>query len=144
MKKAGAMAVFSLAGAAQAQDSTPAAGTAGGDAGQRFGAILRLRGEVSATAADGSQMRALREGDRVYVGERVNASATSEALVRTEDAGLLAVRPGSSFLAERFVAEGRPTDNLSLRLFAGSIRMITGWVGRSNRAGLSGMVAALS
>ena len=117
-------------GTALAQDTAAAINT-----GQRFGAILRLRGEVSATTADGSQVRALREGDRVFVGERVNASAASEAVLRTEDAGLLAVRPGSSFLAERFVAEGGASDSLSLRLFAGSIRMITGWVGRSNRAG---------
>ena len=119
-----------LTGAALAQGSTT-----GADTGQRFGAILRLRGEVTATTTDGTQMRALREGDRVYVGERVNASASSEAMLRTEDAGLLALRPGSSFLAERFVAEGSPSDSLSLRIFAGSIRMITGWIGRSNRTG---------
>jgi len=105
------------------------------DAEQRFASVLRMRGEVSATTTDGSRVRVLREGDRVFVGERVSASAASEAVLRTEDAGLLAVRPGGVFVAERFAAEGKPTDNLSLRLFMGSIRMVTGWIGHTNRAG---------
>jgi hypothetical protein len=105
------------------------------DAGQRFASVLRMRGEISATTTDGTQVRVLRQGDRVYVGERVNAGASSEAVLRTEDAGLLAVRPGGVFLAERYAAEGKPTDTLSLRILVGSVRMITGWIGHSNRAG---------
>jgi len=127
---------YGMAGPAMAQNTTePASAASAADAGQRFAAVLRMRGEVSATTADGSQVRVLRPGDRVYVGERVNANASSEAVLRTEDAGLLAVRPGGVFVAERFAAEGKPTDNLSLRILMGSVRMVTGWIGHSNRAG---------
>ena len=128
------MVVCGMTGAARAQNTPVPAATAA-DAGQRFAAVLRMRGEVSATTTDGSQVRVLRPGDRVYVGERVNAGASSEAVLRTEDAGLLAVRPGGVFVAERFAAEGKPTDNLSLRILMGSVRMVTGWIGHSNRAG---------
>jgi hypothetical protein len=124
----------SVAGTALAQVA-PAPATTAADAGQRFAAVLRMRGEVSATSPDGSQVRPLRLGDRVYVGERVNAGASSEAVLRTEDAGLLALRPGGVFLAERYAADGKPTDNLSLRILMGSVRMVTGWIGHSNRAG---------
>ena len=124
----------SVAGTALAQ-LAPAPATTAADAGQRFAAVLRMRGEVSATSPDGSQVRPLRLGDRVYVGERVNAGASSEAVLRTEDAGLLALRPGGVFLAERYAADGKPTDNLSLRILMGSLRMVTGWIGHSNRAG---------
>ena len=119
---------------AQAQ-TTPSPGAPSADAQQRFASVMRMRGEVSASSTDGSRVRVLREGDRVFVGERVTASPASEAVLRTEDAGLLAVRPGGVFVAERFVAEGKPTDALSLRILMGSIRMVTGWIGHSNRAG---------
>lgn len=126
---------ITLAGAAMAQTTTSLPASTVADAGQRFASVLRLRGEVSATSTDGTQVRVLRPGDRVYVGERVHAGGSSEAVLRTEDAGLLAVRPGGVFLAERYAAEGKPTDNLSLRILTGSVRMITGWIGHSNRAG---------
>lgn len=123
-----------VAAPALAQDPAAAA-TSGSDAAQGFASVWRMRGAVSATAADGRRVRLLREGDRVFVGERVSAAASSEAVLRTEDAGLLAVRPGGEFLAERYAAEGRATDHLSLRIFMGSVRLITGWIGHSNRAG---------
>lgn len=122
-------------GASTAPAQTTAPPSTGSDAEQRFASVLRLRGEVQARSTDGSRARALREGDRVFVGETVSAGAASEAVLRTEDAGLLAVRPGAVVVAERFVAEGKPTDSLSLRLLMGSIRMVTGWIGHSNRAG---------
>ena len=123
-----------LSGVGMAQSTSAPAGPSN-EAGPRFASVMRTRGEVSATTPDGARVRVLREGDRVFVGERVNAGASSEALLRTEDAGWLAVRPGAAFLAERYVAEGQANDSLSLRLLMGSVRMITGWIGHSNRAG---------
>ena len=99
----------------------------------RFAVVWRLRGDVSATR--GSAQRKLREGDPVYVGERVRAAAQAEAVLRTEDAGVVAVRPGTEFVAERFAAEDKPTDSLTIRLVTGSLRVISGWISRTNRSG---------
>lgn len=111
-----------------------AAGTPG-QAGQRFAVVWRLHGEVTASRGEAGKPRTLRVGDLVFVGESVRATASAEALLKTDDAGWLAVRPGAVFVAERFVAEGRPNDEFALRIVVGALRMITGWVGRSNRDG---------
>lgn len=126
---------FILAGIALPIQSSSAAETAAAnpDAGKRFATVLRVRGEVVATG--GGKERVLREGDAVHVGERVRAPALAEAVLKTEDAGFLAIRPNTDFVAERYAAEDKPTDNFTVRLFTGSLRLVTGWLGRTNRAG---------
>lgn len=102
--------------------------------GLRFATVLRMHGDVTAVAASSGKERKLSEGDAVFVGDRVRAAPTAEAVLKTGDAGMIAVRPGGDFVAERFAAEGKRTDSLTVRLFGGSLRMITGWIGRINGA----------
>jgi hypothetical protein len=127
--------VCMLMGAALPIQSASAAETvaANPDTGKRFGTVLRVRGEV--VASSGGKERTLREGDAVHVGERVRTPALAEAVLKTEDAGFLAIRPSTDFVAERYAAEDKPTDNFTVRLFTGSLRLVTGWLGRTNRAG---------
>lgn len=103
------------------------------DPGKRFATVWRIRGEVAATGA--GKERRLREGDPVYVGERVRAASLGEAVLKTDDAGIVAIRPGTEFVAERFAADDKPTDSLTVRLFTGSLRVISGWIARTNRSG---------
>ena len=109
----------------------PAAAAAAG--GKRFATVLRIRGEL--TASGGGSERKLREGDVVHVGEKVRAPALAEAVLKTDDAGMVAVRPSTEFVAERFAAEDKPTDSFSVRLLTGSLRVISGWISRTNRSG---------
>jgi hypothetical protein len=111
--------------------------------GAKFATVWRIRGEVAASRANASNPRKLREGDAVYVGERVRAAAEAEAVLRTEDAGVVAVRPGTEFIAEKFAAEDKPTDSFTLRLVTGSLRVISGWLGQTNR-GAHNIVTASS
>jgi hypothetical protein len=111
------------------------AAAANPDAGKRFAIVLRVRGEVVASGGSTGKERTLREGDAVHVGERVRAPALAEAVLKTEDAGFLAIRPNTDFVAERYAAEDKPTDNFTVRLFTGSLRLVSGWLGRTNRAG---------
>ena len=115
--------------------SAPESRTAAADSGKRFATVLRIRGEVVASGGSSGKSRQLREGDAVYVGERVRAPALAEAVLKTEDAGFIAIRPNTEFVAERFAAEDKPTDSLAVRLVTGSLRVISGWIGRTNRAG---------
>ena len=101
---------------------------------RRFASVWRLRGDITATTADSGKVRSLREGDPVFVGERIRAASSGEGVLKTDDAGFIAVRPGAEFLAEKFAAHGKATDNFSLRLVTGALRVITGWVGKLNRA----------
>jgi hypothetical protein len=103
--------------------------------GKRFATVSRIRGEVAASSA--GKERKLREGDLVYVGERVRATALGEAVLQTDDAGMVAIRPSTEFVAERFAADDKPTDGLTVRLLTGSLRVISGWIARTNRSGHS-------
>jgi hypothetical protein len=100
----------------------------------RFATVWRISGEVTATAGETGPTRILRQNDMIFVGERIRAGAAGEAVLKTEDAGVIAIRPQAEFFAEQFAAEGRPTDNFSLRLIKGGLRLVTGWIGRNNRA----------
>lgn len=100
-----------------------------------FGEVWRIRGEVSADSPKNGNSKLLKEGDKVFVGEHLRASTTGEAVIKTLDAGILAVRPGGDVLTERFSAKGEAKDNWGLRLLKGSIRVVTGWIGRVNRSG---------
>jgi hypothetical protein len=124
----GAALPIQSASAAEAAAANP-------DAGKRFATVLRVRGEVVASGGSAGKERTLREGDAVYVGERVRAPALAEAVLKTEDAGFLAIRPNTDFVAERYAAEDKPTDNFTVRLLTGSLRLVSGWLGRTNRAG---------
>jgi hypothetical protein len=95
------------------------------DIGKPFANVWRLRGDVFITEKFGAQ-RKLQEGGSILVGETVRAGANSEVILKTGDAGIVAVRPGAEFVAERFAAEGKPSDRQILRLLKGSLRVITG------------------
>jgi hypothetical protein len=105
------------------------------ETGKRFATVWRIRGDVATSGGQSGSGRKLREGDVVYVGERVRAANLGEAVLKTDDAGIVAVRPSTEFVAERFAAEDKPTDSLSVRLFTGSLRVISGWIARTNRSG---------
>lgn len=118
---------FSASTAAVAEDTLPS-----GDLGKPFAQVWRLQGDVFATSKLGIPRR-LREGATVHVGEQVKAGSNGEAVLKTSDAGIVAVRPNAEFVAERYAAEGKPTDRQVLRLITGSLRVITGWIARFNR-----------
>ncbi len=109
------------------------ASSANTDSGKPFATVWRLRGDVYATGKLGVP-RKLREGGTVYVGEKVHATPNSEAVLKTGDAGIVAVRPGAEFVPERFAAEGKSSDHQILRLITGSLRVISGWISQLNRS----------
>lgn len=97
-----------------------------------FANVSRLRGDVYVTGKSGAP-RKLQEGSSVYVGEQVKAAPNGEAVLKTADAGVVAVRPGAEFVMERFSAEGKSSDHQVVRLISGSLRIISGWIGKLNR-----------
>jgi hypothetical protein len=115
-----AMACLFLSHVAQAQ-------TAGQS---RFASVYQIHGVVTASNASSNSTRELRAGDVVYVGEVIRASASSEAVLKTDDAGVIAVRPNAIFAIEKFAAKGNASDGQSLRILSGALRLITGWVGK--------------
>jgi hypothetical protein len=101
--------------------------------GQRFGSVYKIIGLVVATDSAGNTKRELKQGDAVFVGEQFRAAGTGEAVIRTDDAGIIAVRPNASFVMDQFTANGNAEDALTVRILTGALRMITGWTGHYNK-----------
>jgi hypothetical protein len=99
----------------------------------RFAVVHRVHGDVRAIASKGAAARRLHEGDVVRVGERVKAASSAEAVLIAGDASMIGVRPNANFVAESFTAQGRGGDRLALRLIGGGLRVITGWIGHTDR-----------
>lgn len=99
----------------------------------RFASVYKVTGSVVATDATSGKKRPLQQGDPVYVGEQVRAGANGEAVLRTDDAGVIAVRPNAAFVMEQFSANGDSQDKFSVRILTGALRMITGWTGLFNK-----------
>ena len=118
-----------LGTAAAAEPDASAAATT-----TRFATVTRIRGEITATKGQAGPARTLGEGDVVFVGERIRTGVTAEAVLKTEDAGFIALRPRADFVMERYAAQGTATDVSELRLIAGGLRVISGWISRTNRA----------
>ena len=110
------------------------------DQGNRFATVYKISGSVVAVDTSGAR-RELRQGDIVRVGDVIQASSTGEAVLRTDDAGIVAVRPNASFVMERFLAKGRADDQFALRIFTGALRLITGWTGLRNKENYRVMTA---
>lgn len=104
------------------------------DQGKLFASTWRIKGEVFASSKPGSS-RKLTEGSPIYVGEQIRTSTTGEAVFKTADNGLVAIRPGAEFIPEQFSAQGKPNDRQIVRLITGSLRLITGWIAKYNRDG---------
>lgn len=96
---------------------------------ERFGSVYRINGSIAAVDAATGGIRELKSGDVLNVGDQVRAAPNGEAIVRTDDAGFIAVRPNAVFTMERFSAKGNDADRLSLRIITGALRLITGWIG---------------
>ncbi len=103
--------------------------TAGSDTGKPFATVWRIRGDVFA----GDKARKLGENDVVMVGETVRAAANGEAVLKTSDAGMVAIRPNAEFIAERYAADGKASDHQVLRLMTGALRLISGKIAQINR-----------
>jgi hypothetical protein len=97
-----------------------------------FATVLRVSGTVTATSADATVVRTLRQDDAIYAGERVQAQPGAEALLQTADSGYVAVRPSAAFVVEHFSAEKKSTDHVYLRIIRGGLRLVTGWIGKLN------------
>jgi hypothetical protein len=102
---------------------------------QSYAKVLRLSGSVTAESGGAANPRKLKIGDPVHVGEKIQADGNSEAVLQTADAGYIALRPTGIFLVEQFAANKKDSDSMSIRLFQGGLRIVTGWVGKLNPMG---------
>lgn len=95
------------------------------------GQIELLEGGVSILDAAGkSRVPAL--GSFLQEGDTVVTGHDGELHAHMEDEGYIAVRPNARLKINAYSARADKSDNVALALLKGSIRSITGWVGKKN------------
>ena len=94
------------------------------------GRFERIEGAVTVLDAAGAKRTAV-AGAPVGVGERVETQTGATAHVTLADGGMLVVRPDSSVVVLQYRAQAKPDDGASLSLLRGALRMVTGWLGKT-------------
>lgn len=92
-------------------------------------------GEVSVTGSDG-QARSVRRGSVVQEGDVITTTRRGSAQLKMADGAALAVRPRSAVRIDAYQYRNQPKKDRSfLSLLRGTLRSITGLIGRNNREG---------
>jgi hypothetical protein len=94
------------------------------------GMVVASRGEVIAMSDGGS--RELKQGDFVYVNDEILTSDRSFAVLQFTDGAKVTVRPDSTLIIEQYLYAGNATDEATLNLVSGGLRVITGAMAKTN------------
>ena len=94
------------------------------------GMVIASRGTVIATANEDS--RELKQGDFVYVSDEILTSARSFAVLQFTDGAKVTVRPDSNLIIEAYLYAGNDSDEATLNLVSGGLRIITGAMAKTN------------
>jgi hypothetical protein len=96
-----------------------------------YGQIELLQGSVSIVDAKGLG-RTPKVDDRIFVGETIVTGRNGELHVRTDDNGFVAFRANTRMKIESYSAQGDKDDNMVVSLLYGTLRSVTGWIGKFN------------
>jgi hypothetical protein len=94
------------------------------------GMVVASRGEVLALSNGGS--RELKQGDFIYQNDEIITSARSFAVLQFVDGAKVTVRPDSTLIIEQYLYAGNDSDEATLNLVSGGLRVITGAMAKSN------------
>ena len=120
-----ALALCCLSASAGAQAPAPTPAGAAYVAGQ----IDLLEGDVR-IVDQRNLRRAAKVGDKVYEGDNITTGANGEIHMTMDDQGFIAVRPNTKMRILQYRAEGDDDDKGVISLLVGSLRSITGWIGK--------------
>ena len=94
------------------------------------GMVVASRGEVSALT--NGESRELKQGDFVYVNDEILTSARSFAVLQFTDGAKVTVRPDSKLIIEAYLYSGDDSDEATLSLVSGGLRVITGAMAKTH------------
>jgi hypothetical protein len=102
-------------------------------AAELFGTVDAVSGNASVVDQSGKSTP-IANGLQIYEGQTINSAQDGEVHLVTEDGGIIAVRPNTVFRVDEYKAEGNDTDKIFMSLLKGTVRSITGWVGKFNNS----------
>jgi hypothetical protein len=74
--------------------------------------------------------RTIHVGDKIYEGDSVATGTNGELHLTMEDNGFIAVRPNTKMRITKYRAQGDERDTGIISLLVGSLRSVTGWIGK--------------
>jgi hypothetical protein len=102
-------------------------------AAELFGTVDAVSGSAFVADQSGKSVT-VSAGQKIYEGQTINSGPDGEVHLVTEDGGIIAVRPYTTFRVDEYKAEGNSTDKIFMSLLKGTVRSITGWIGKSNNS----------
>jgi len=97
---------------------------------QDAGSVERVSGTASIVDA-ANQARPVRTGETVRAGETISTENGAEVMVKMKDDSMMLLRPNSQLKVAEFRYENKPTDGVFASLFKGTVRAVTGLIGKS-------------
>ncbi len=94
-----------------------------------FGTVDALSGSANIVDQSGKSVGPS-VGSKIFEGQTINTGQDGEVHIVTEDGGIIAVRPNTVFRVDEYRAEGNSTDKIFMSLLNGTVRSITGWIGK--------------
>jgi len=102
-------------------------------AAELFGTVDAASGS-SAIVDQSGKSTPIAVGLKIYEGQTINSAQDGEIHLVTEDGGIIAVRPNTVFRVDAYKAEGNDSDKIFMSLLKGTVRSITGWIGKFNNS----------
>jgi hypothetical protein len=104
---------------------------------EQAASVVFFSGNPQLTAANGAA-RPLQKGDRLYSGETIDA-ADGRVQLRFADGASMSLQPGAQFRVDSYRYSGNgeravPGDGVVMTLIKGSLRTVTGWLGKQDRS----------
>ena len=96
-----------------------------------FGVVELSNGNVRVVDALG-QSRLAQQDDKVMEGDTIVTGPGGEIHIRTDDHGFVAVRPNTKLRIDAYSARSDVSDTSVMSLLVGTIRSITGWIGKTH------------
>ena len=100
-------------------------------AAELFASVDAISGSAS-LSDEAEKSGAISAGQKIYAGQTINTAADGEVHLVTEDGGIIALRPDTTFRVDEYQAEGGSGDKIFMSLLKGAMRSITGWIGKHN------------
>jgi hypothetical protein len=101
-----------------------------------FGSVEAMSGSAYVSNQQGESVK-IYTGQKIYEGQTVKTSPDGEVHLVTEDGGIIALRPDTEFRVDEYKADGDPADKIFMSLLKGTMRSITGWIGKHNTSAYS-------
>ncbi|MGB7596572.1 MAG: FecR domain-containing protein [Gallionella sp.] len=103
------------------------------DAAALFGTVDDISGSALVSGQSGDPVP-VTVGQKIYEQQTVTSGTDGEVHIVTEDGGIIAIRPNTVFRVDQYQAEGSSLDRIFMSLLKGSVRSITGWIGKHDNA----------